>query len=248
MQGQPVIQLENVAYRTDGKDILRGVDLLVEHGQVVAVLGESGSGKTTIVRLVMGLIRATGGSVRVFGREVNGLPERELNELRKRMGMVFQGAALFDSMTVGENAAFALREHTNLADEEVRARVRENLSHVGLEGVEDLMPVQLSGGMQKRVGIARALALNPEIVLYDEPTGGLDPPRAQEIEQLIGDLSRRLGVATLLVSHDVGAVLRQADRIALLHEGRIEECGAPEQIRTSNNPIVRRFVAAGVRT
>lgn len=247
MQGQPVIELESVAYQVNGKAVLRGVDLAVEPAQIVAVLGESGIGKSTLLRLVMGLIRPTGGSVRIFDREINDLRERELNEIRKRMGMVFQGAALFDSMTVAENVAFALRQHTRLPEAEVRQRVKEKLSLVGLTGVEDLMPAELSGGMQKRVGIARAVALNPEIMLYDEPTGGLDPPRAEEIEQLIGDLSRHLGVASLWVSHDVVAVLRQADRVALLDDGRIAAFASPQQIRSSENEVVRRFIASGVR-
>jgi len=247
MQGQPVIELESVAYQVNGKAVLRDVDLAVEPAQIVAVLGESGIGKSTLLRLVMGLIRPTGGSLRIFGREINDLRERELNEIRKRMGMVFQGAALFDSMTVAENVAFALRQHTRLPEAEVRQRVKEKLSLVGLTGVEDLMPAELSGGMQKRVGIARAIALNPEIMLYDEPTGGLDPPRAEEIEQLIGDLSRHLGVASLWVSHDVVAVLRQADRVALLDDGRIVAFASPQQIRSSENEVVRRFIASGVR-
>jgi len=248
MQRDPVIQLRDVAYQVDGKAVLRGVDLAVEAGQIVAVLGESGIGKSTLLRLVMGLIRPASGSVRIFGQEISSLPERELNEIRKRMGMVFQGAALFDSMTVGENVAFALREHTALPEVEIRERVKEKLSLVGLTDVEHLMPAQLSGGMQKRVGIARAIALTPEIMLYDEPTGGLDPPRAEEIEHLIGDLSRHLGVAGLWVSHDVVAVLRQADRVALLDDGRIAAFAGPQEIRSSDNEVVRRFIASGVRT
>lgn len=247
MTDEKAIELQGIVCSLDGRPVLEGVDLGVARGETVAVLGESGTGKTTLLRVVMGLVKPQAGRLILWGDDVTNLPERELNQYRKRMGMVFQGAALFDSMTVGENVAFGLRQHTKMSDAEIGRVVSEKLALVGLEGIESMMPAQLSGGMKKRVGIARALAMEPEIVLYDEPTGGLDPPRALEIEQLIADLSRRLGVTSLWVLHDVQAALACADRVALLHEGRIAAQGTPEQIARDDNPLVRRFISSARR-
>jgi len=247
MTDEKTIELQSVVYSLDGRAVLNGVNLHVARGETVAVLGESGMGKTTLLRVVIGLVRPQAGRVFLWGQDVTDLGEGELNEYRKKMGMVFQAAALFDSLTVGENVAFGLRQHTKLTDAEIRRIVSEKLALVGLEDIEPMMPAELSGGMKKRVGIARALAMDPEIVLYDEPTGGLDPPRALEIEELIADLSRRLGVTSLWVSHDVQAVLRCADRVALLHEGRIAAEGTPQEIVKSENALMRRFIASARR-
>ena len=225
-----------------GREVLRGVDLQVAPSEVVAVMGVSGSGKTSLLKCLAGLQRPTSGSIRVGEVEITALSESELNEQRRCIGMVFQYAALFDSLTVYENIVFGLKYHGGHKPRELRARAEELLDAVGLEGTEDLYPAQLSGGMRKRVGLARALASRPEIVFYDEPTSGLDPVVARVIDDLIVSVRDRMGVTSVIVSHDVRSVLRTTDRVALLHDGRIIEYDAPAQIRESENPITRQFI------
>jgi phospholipid/cholesterol/gamma-HCH transport system ATP-binding protein len=237
----PPVRLEGVAYEIDSRPVLAGVDLEIRHGEIVAVMGRSGCGKTTLLRLIMGLIQPSAGRIEVFGRNIVNMPERELNALRLRMGMVFQGSALFDSLSVGENVAFGLREHRRLPEDEIRRVVIEKLYLVGLEGSERLMPAELSGGMQKRVGIARALAMDPEVVLYDEPTAGLDPIAGAETDELIVSLRECLGVASLVVTHDVPSILRIAHRAAMLRGGRIVAAGSPTALRSSEDPTVQQF-------
>jgi phospholipid/cholesterol/gamma-HCH transport system ATP-binding protein len=217
-----------------GKAVLDGVDLEVAPGQIAAVMGISGSGKTSLLKCLAGLQRPTSGEIRVGEAELTGLSEGELNEQRRRMGMVFQYAALFDSLSVYENVVFGLRHHGRRPERELRELAAARLSAVGLEGVEELYPAELSGGMRKRVGLARALATEPEVVFYDEPTSGLDPVVARVIDDLIVDVRDRLGVTSVIVSHDVPNVLRISDRVALLHEGRIEQYGTPEEIRRTD--------------
>ncbi len=236
------VSVTALEYQISGKKVLRGVDLTVEPGEIVAVMGISGGGKTSLLKCMAGLARPTAGSIRVDDVELTTMTESELNEQRRKMGMVFQYAALFDSFTVYENVVFGLRFHGGKSKEEMRAIAREQLSAIGLEGTEDLYPAQLSGGMRKRVGLARALAVNPEVVFYDEPTSGLDPIVARVIDDLIVGVRDRTGVTSVVVSHHVESVLRTSDRVALLHEGRILEFGTPEELQNSDNAVVRQFL------
>ncbi len=244
MSTQPLpIQLEQVHYAVDGKVILDGVDLTVGRGEIVGIMGRSGTGKTTLLRLVMGLARPESGRILVRGRDIVGLSEEQLDSVRLDMGMVFQGGALFDSMTVGENVAFGLVEHRRLPEREMAGRVRELLEMVDMSGSESLMPAQLSGGMRKRVGIARALALEPTIMLYDEPTAGLDPISSAAIDNLILRLCEQVGVSTLIVSHDVQSLRRVSDRAVLLHRGAFLMTGKMQDLEASGNPAVQQFLS-----
>lgn len=227
------------------KQVLRGATLRIERGESVVVIGGSGVGKSVLIKHIIGLLRPDRGKVLVEGQEVAALPEGRLNELRKKFGMLFQGGALFDSMTVGENVGFPLREHTRMSRAEIAAKVGEKLEIVGLDGVEELMPSELSGGMKKRVALARAIAMEPEILLYDEPTTGLDPVMADVINDLIIDMKRRLHITSIAITHDMVSAYKIADRIAMLHDGVIIEEGSPEQIRSSSHPLVRQFVSIG---
>jgi phospholipid/cholesterol/gamma-HCH transport system ATP-binding protein len=228
-----------------GKSVLRGVDLEVPRGQTVVVLGGSGSGKSVLIKHTIGLHAPDRGQVFVDGTEITGLGERALREPRKKVGMLFQAGALFDSMTVADNVAFALREHTDWAEERIEARVAEVLGLVELENVEPLMPADLSGGMRKRVALARAIALAPQAILYDEPTTGLDPITANAINRLIRGLQRRLGVTSIVVTHDIQSALTVGDRIAFLHEGRILFNGTVEEARQSDEPLLQNFLRGG---
>ena len=239
----PPIQLEALHYSIDGEAILDGLDLTVERGEIVAIMGRSGTGKTTVLRLIMGLIRPTSGSIRINGAEITALGEQALGAVRADMGMVFQGAALFDSMTVGENVAFGLVEHRRLPAAEVAGRVQELLDMVDMAGTEDLLPAQLSGGMRKRVGIARALALEPSIMLYDEPTAGLDPISAAATDALISRLRDRVGVTSLIVSHDVQSLRRISDRAAVLHEGRFLAVAPIAELERTSDAAISQFLS-----
>ena len=208
----------------------------------MVVIGGSGTGKSVLIKHVIGLLRPDEGKVIVKGTVISELNRSGLNELRRTMGMLFQQAALFDSMTVGDNIAFELRHHTSMGAEEVADRVQEMLTMVGLSGLQDKWPADLSGGMKKRAGLARALALGPEIILYDEPTTGLDPILADQINSLIRDLQKRLDVTSITITHDMTSAYKIADRIAMLHNGRIEEGGTPREIQDSSNPIVQQFI------
>jgi len=240
-QAQP-IQLEQLLYVVDGRTILKGVDLVVGPREIVAIMGRSGSGKTTLLRLVMGLVHPTAGRVLIHGQDIADLSEGQLDQVRLGMGIVFQGAALFDSMTVAENVAFGLVEHQRFPGREIPDRVRKLLEMVDMAGSEDLMPAQLSGGMRKRVGMARALALEPSIMLYDEPTGGLDPVSAAAIDRLILRLCEEVGVSSLIVSHDVSSLRRVADRAALLHHGKFVALGTWAELGARQEPAVRQFL------
>ncbi|SUZ62406.1 uncharacterized protein METZ01_LOCUS15260 [marine metagenome] len=208
----------------------------------MVVIGGSGTGKSVLIKHIIGLLRPDEGKVVVKGAVISESDRSDLNELRRSMGMLFQQAALFDSMTVGDNVAFELRQHTSMGAEEVADRVEEMLTMVGLSGLQDKWPADLSGGMKKRAGLARALALGPEIVLYDEPTTGLDPILADQINDLIRDLQKRLNVTSVTITHDMISAYKIADRIAMLHKGRIEEVGTPGEIQDSSNPIVQQFI------
>ena len=237
------IRLQDIRYQINGNAVLDGIDLTVARGEIVAIMGRSGAGKTTLLRLIMGLVSPTAGQVFVDDKDIGALDERELNDLRRGMGMVFQGAALFDSMTVGENVAFGLAEHRLVSPSDLGERVRRLLEMVGMLGTEELMPAQLSGGMCKRVGIARALAMEPSIMLYDEPTAGLDPISAAAVDNLIRGLREQVGVTSVLVSHNLASLQRVADRAALLHGGRFLATASLAELDESDNPAVRQFLS-----
>ncbi len=237
-----MIRIRGLKKRLGRKQVLDGVDLDIEKGETIVVLGRSGSGKSVLLKHVIGLMSADEGSIEVDGVELTGLGEDDLNAVRKRFGMLFQSAALFDSMTVGENVGLALREHLRLPEGEIRRRVAERLEWVGLQGVERMKPALLSGGMRKRVGLARAIAMDPQYILYDEPTTGLDPILADAIDLLIRSLQRRLGVTSIVVTHDMTSAFKVADRMAMLDGGRIVFTGTAEETRTTRDPLVRQFI------
>jgi phospholipid/cholesterol/gamma-HCH transport system ATP-binding protein len=246
--GQPVVELTDLRKRFDGNEVLRGVSLAVQRGETMVIMGGSGSGKTVTLRLIAGLIRPTSGTVRVFGERIDNLGEEQLLPIRRRMGYVFQGAALFDSLTVHENVAYPLREHTSLAEVEIRERVQHFLSLVGLgPDVLGLLPSELSGGMRKRVGIARALAQEPQMLLFDEPTAGLDPTNARMVGELIVQLRGGVCDTAVVVTHDLELAKTVADRIAILVEGRFAALGPREAVLVSDNPAVQAFLAGEVR-
>jgi phospholipid/cholesterol/gamma-HCH transport system ATP-binding protein len=222
--------------------VLRGVNLTIEKGESMTVIGGSGSGKSVLIKHVIGLLHPDKGRVIVDGQVMNDLDEFGLNELRKKFGMLFQMAALFDSLSVWENVGFSLKQHTKLSDKEIREVATQKLALVGLKDVEDKMPAELSGGMKKRVGLARAIAMDPAIILYDEPTTGLDPIAADAINDLIVDLRKKLGVTSVSITHDMHSAYKISDRIAMLYKGEILETGTPDQIRNSANPIVQQFI------
>jgi len=234
-------------YKSFGDNVvLNGLNLSIEKGKVTVIIGQSGGGKSVLLKHIIGLIRPDSGKVEIDGHDITTFNDRQLNEIRKRFGMLFQEAALFDSMTVGQNVAFPLVEHTKLKKSEIMEIVSDKLSQVGLKGVEDKMPSELSGGMKKRVGLARAIALEPEIILFDEPTTGLDPIMADAIGQLIIDTQSHLNVTCVIISHDIQGTFRIAHKVAMLHSGIIIEYGTPEEIRESSNPALRQFLEGKV--
>jgi phospholipid/cholesterol/gamma-HCH transport system ATP-binding protein len=224
------------------KHVLRGVDLQVYRGEVLVILGGSGTGKSVTLRHMLGLEAPDGGSVLIEEEDITDLPEEELYRVRKKFGMLFQSGALFDSMTVFENVAFPLREHTDMSEEEIGRAVREKLELVNLPNSEHLMPVDLSGGMRKRVGLARSIVLDPKMILYDEPTTGLDPITAQKINELIIDLQAKLNVTSVVVTHDIQSAFSVGDRIAFLNQGVFEWVGSMDSARDSDHPQLREFL------
>ena len=236
------IEVRDLRYQVGSKQILRGVNLGVAPGEILCIMGISGSGKTTVLHCIGGLTAATSGEIRIGDAQTVGMRENELNRVRERMGMVFQYAALFDSLTVFENVAFGLRRRRRLPTSEIKKIVAEKLELVGLPGTEALYPSQLSGGMAKRVGLARAIAMSPEILLYDEPTSGLDPVAASVIDELIMQMRDRLGVTSIVVSHSITSILRISDKVAMIYDGQVLLTGTPEQVQASDNPIVRQFL------
>ena len=237
-----MIRIRSLKKRLGSKQVLDGVDLDIQAGETVVVMGRSGSGKSVLLKHIIGLMAPDAGSIVIEDEEIVGMPERELDNVRKRFGMLFQSAALFDSLTVGDNVGLGLREHLHLPDAEVRKRVAERLEWVGLASVEAMKPASLSGGMRKRVGLARAVAMDPQYILYDEPTTGLDPITADAIDQLIRSLQKRLGVTSIVVTHDMTSAYKVADRLVMLHDGKIVFSGTPQETRTTTNAIVHQFV------
>jgi phospholipid/cholesterol/gamma-HCH transport system ATP-binding protein len=243
-----MVELVDVGKRFDRNEVLKGVSLTVRRGETLAIMGGSGSGKTVMLRLIAGLIRPTSGVVRVFGRRIDGLGEEELLPIRRRMGYVFQGAALFDSLTVYENVAYPLREHTNLGEDEIQERVEHFLSLVALSpDVLGLLPSELSGGMRKRVGIARALAQEPQMLLFDEPTAGLDPTNAKLVADLIVRLGGGVCDTAVVVTHDLELTKTVADRVAILIDGRFAALGPLDAVLGSGDPAVQAFLAGEAR-
>ncbi len=224
------------------KSVLRGLNLTIAAGETVVIIGQSGTGKSVLLKHIVGLIYPDKGAILVDGVDITKLSRKKLFELRMRFGMVFQGAALFDSYTVEENVGLAMREHTDLADEEVKRIADEKLHMVGLDGAGDKHPAELSGGMKKRVGFARAIAMNPQCVLYDEPTTGLDPINADVINNLIVKLSNELHITSIVVTHDLASAYKVGDRIVMLHDGKVLFSGTPDQVKSSSHPIVRQFI------
>jgi phospholipid/cholesterol/gamma-HCH transport system ATP-binding protein len=241
--GMPVIELDHVSLAFD-EPVLEEISFAANEGETVVVVGESGTGKSTILKLILRLLVPDKGRVLIDGEDITHLSFEEALKVRQKMGMVFQGAALFDSMTVFENVAYPLREHTDLNEDEIEARVREKLQFVDLDAdqVMQMMPAELSGGMRKRVGIARGIANNPELILYDEPTSGLDPLTTGTITRLILKLQRELGVTSVVVSHDIRSAFRMATKVALLYEHHVVFFGTPEEMAGSDNEYIRDFL------
>jgi len=245
---EPIVEAVDLNKSFDSNHVLRGVSFALAKGETLVVMGGSGTGKTVLLRLVAGLIPPDAGQIRVFGRSIERLSEEELLPLRRRMGYVFQGAALFDSLSVRENVAYPLREHTSLGEAEIEERVIGNLSVVGLSSdVLDLLPSELSGGMRKRVGIARALSVEPEMLLFDEPTAGLDPTNSKLVADLMLDLRGGVCDTAMVVTHDVELARTAADRVAVLIEGRFAALGPAEQVLSGDDPAVRAFLAGAAR-
>ena len=242
MDNEIKIRVVNL-YKSFGENqVLRGVDLEVRQGESMVVIGGSGSGKTVLIKCIIGLMRPEKGEIYVDGLEISDLNEKRMNEVRKKFGMLFQWGALFDSMTVWENVGFGLRHQPHLKEEGIRKIASEKLALVGLEKVEDLMPSELSGGMRKRVSLARAIAIEPEILLYDEPTTGIDPIMADAINDLIIQMREKLNVTSITITHDMKSAYKIGDRIAMLYQGKIIAVGTPEEIKNSSNPMVQQFI------
>jgi phospholipid/cholesterol/gamma-HCH transport system ATP-binding protein len=230
-------------YKSFGQNkVLQGVNLRLKHGETMVIIGQSGCGKSVLIKHMIGLLKPDKGKVLVDGVDITNLNNDELHKITKRFGMLFQGSALFDSMTVGQNVSFGLERYTDFSKEDIKEMVKESLAKVGLIGIENLMPYELSGGMKKRVGLARAIAYKPDIILYDEPSTGIDPIRADAINDLVIRMKKELGVATLIITHDMVSAYKVADRIGMLYGGQIIEMGSPEQIKNSDNQVVQQFI------
>ena len=240
----PIVEFDNVWKRYGGKEILAGVNLKIRRGEIVCILGPSGTGKSVCLRHINGLTKPDDGDVRVFGQSINPLTEEQLSPIRRRLAMLFQGGALFDSMNVERNVGFPLKEHTDKSPKEIAETVAEKLAMVGLPGTQRKMPSELSGGMRKRVALARSIALEPEIILYDEPTTGLDPVSSEKIAHLIVDLNVRLQTTSVVVTHDIVMAHTVANRVAFLHQGQFQFIGTFEQATRSIHPVLQEYFRA----
>jgi phospholipid/cholesterol/gamma-HCH transport system ATP-binding protein len=237
-----MITLEGVSKSFGSQKVLDQVDLEIPTGRITVILGRSGEGKSVLLKHIIGLLRPDAGAIRIDGLDITRADERELNNIRKKFGMLFQGSALFDSMNVEDNVAFPLREHTRLSNKRIKEIVAEKLHLVGLPNASAKMPAELSGGMRKRVGLARAIALDPEIILFDEPTTGLDPIMCTAIDELILATQKSTGTTCVVISHNIESTFRIAHKIAVLYQGKIIETGEPEAIKNSRTPFVHRFI------
>jgi phospholipid/cholesterol/gamma-HCH transport system ATP-binding protein len=227
--------------------VLDGLDLDIVSGEVITIIGESGSGKSVLLKAMMGLLEVDSGTIRFDGEEVTGQSEQEWFDTRRRIGMLFQESALFDSLSVGENVGYALREQTSMNEDEIAKRVAETLALVALPGIESMAPADLSGGMRKRVALARAVAVRPEIVFYDEPAEGLDPINVTRVNRLLLGLQESLKVTSVVVTHNLKAAFAISDRLALIHDGKVAATGAPETFLESQDPVVREFIGERMR-
>ncbi len=243
MPARPIIRIIDLYKSFGSHQVLDGINLDIEEGSTCVILGGSGSGKTVLMKHMIGLLKPDRGQVLLEGEDIVPLPTDQLEQVRRKFGMVFQAAALFDSMSVYENVSFPLREHSKLSEDEIHEAVRRKLDIVGLKNVEHKYPADLSGGMRKRVGLARAIILDPKIVLYDEPTTGLDPITTDYVDEMILDAKRKLGVTSVVISHDIASAFKVADKIAFLSQGVIVEQGAPAQLRASEHPAVKLFLS-----
>jgi phospholipid/cholesterol/gamma-HCH transport system ATP-binding protein len=242
MEKEVIIKVEGLQKSFDGRQVLKDIDIEIYRGETFVIMGGSGCGKSTLLRHLIGALKPDEGKVTILDKDIGKIKQADFDAIKKRIGISFQGSALFDSMTVGENVSLALREHTKLDKSVIDIMIKMKLELVGLRGFEDLMPSQMSGGMKKRVGIARAFAMDPEIVFYDEPTAGLDPIVTSTMDKLVNDLSKALSVTSIIVTHDMSSVFRVADRIAMLYEGKVLEIGTREEIKNSKNPYVQQFI------
>ncbi|MGB9601450.1 MAG: ABC transporter ATP-binding protein [Verrucomicrobiia bacterium] len=237
-----MIETQNITKSFGRQRVLDGISIKIERGESVAIIGRSGCGKSVLLKTIIGLIQPDSGKVIIDGEDITGLNERQLIKVRRKFGMLFQSAALFDSMNVFENIAFPLRREGRWSEEEIKKKVATALEMVELPGVESKMPSELSGGMRKRVGLARAIVYQPEIILYDEPTTGLDPVVSDSIDKLILRICEKLNVTTVVVTHDMRSVKRVSKKIFMLHRGKVHATGTPEEIFNSTDPVVRQFV------
>ncbi len=242
MTPKPIIEIKNVHKSFGARKILNGVEFNIYQGETLVIMGGSGCGKSTMLRAIVGLMRPDEGNIVIFGGDMAHSPEDKKDDIRKRFGMLFQGSALFNSLTVGENVALPLKEHTSLDPEIIKIIVKVKLELVGLTGFENLKPYEISGGMKKRVALARAIALDPQIVFYDEPGAGLDPITASVIDHLIMDLSKKLKMTSVVVTHEMKSAFRIADRIVMLNKGKVVMVGTPSEIQNSDHPYVSQFI------
>jgi phospholipid/cholesterol/gamma-HCH transport system ATP-binding protein len=243
-----VIEFKKVSKAFGGNQVLDGADLAIEKGETITIIGGSGKGKTVFLKLLLGVLKPDSGRIFFDHRDIGKMGERELNKMRSRIGMLFQGSALFDSLTVAENVAYPLREHFKYSEEELKKIVANKLALVGLPGIEEVMPADLSGGMKKRVGLARAIATDPDVILYDEPTTGLDPANNKRICRLIRELQEKLGVTSVVVTHDLEASFSMTDRLAMIHHRRFGFVGTKEQAQASSDPVVQNFIHGDIET
>lgn len=239
----PIIQTQALRKHFGPQAVLNGLNIDIMRGEILAVIGLSGTGKSVFLKHLIGLMRPDSGRVLIAGEDIHRARGRQLAKIRERLGMLFQGGALFDSLSVQENIAFPLREKTTMSEAEVHAAVTRCLKDVGLDGIEDKFPAELSGGMRKRVALARALVQHPEIMLFDEPTTGLDPLLVQAIHQLIYDTQKQFGYTAVIVSHEIPRIFEIATRVAMLHNGAILEAAPPDQFQQSANPVIQQFIS-----
>jgi phospholipid/cholesterol/gamma-HCH transport system ATP-binding protein len=242
-----MIKIVGLYKRFGELDVLRNINLNIHRGEITAIIGRSGSGKTVLIKHVIGLLKPDRGHIFIDDIDITNVNEQRLKEIRRKFGMLFQESALFDSLTVAENVSFPLREHLRLSERKIRETVRQKLELVGLVRVEEKMPNELSGGMKKRVGLARAIALEPEILIYDEPTTGLDPVTSASIYELILDMEKRLGITSIIISHDVPTIFAVVHKVAVLNEGRIIACDTPQKIVKLDDHEIQTFLTTQMK-
>lgn len=242
MADEPVIRVENLVKKFGDRTVLDGITFEVKKGEILVLMGGSGCGKSTLLRHLIGSMKPTSGHIHMFGKDITRVTERELDKIRLKFGILFQSGALFNSLTLGENIAMVLREHTDLPEETIEIMVKMKLEMVGLRDFDHLKPAEISGGMKKRVGLARAIALDPTIMFYDEPSAGLDPIVSGVIDQLMMDLNKKMGISSIVVTHEMDSAFRIADRMILLYKGRVVAEGTKEEIRKSKDPLVQQFI------